>query len=67
MRGSPESVQVKFSAIEIKIQFTILSENFESDFRLLMNDLSNLLEQKNLWRRTIYIKLKSKIWIWTIN
>ena len=61
MRGSPESVQVKFSAIEIKIQFTILSENFESDFRLLMNDLSNLLEQKNLWRRTIYIKLKSKI------
>ena len=29
MRGSPESVQVKFSAIEIKAQFTILSENFE--------------------------------------
>ena len=49
MRGSPESVQVKFSAIEIKIQFTILSENFESDFRLLMNDLSNLLEWKNLF------------------
>ena len=29
MRGSPESVQVKFSAIEIKVQFTILSEYFE--------------------------------------
>ena len=29
MWGSPESVQVKFSAIEIKVQFTILSENFE--------------------------------------
>ena len=28
-RGSPESVQVKFSAIEIKVQFTILLENFE--------------------------------------
>ena len=26
MRGSPESVQVKFSAIEIKVQFTILLE-----------------------------------------
>ena len=55
MRGSPESVQVKFSAIEIKVQFTILLENFEEDFRLLMNDLSNLLERKNLWRRTIQI------------
>ena len=53
MRGSPESVQVKFSAIEIKVQFTILLENFEQDFRLLTNDLSNLLKQKNLWRRTI--------------
>ena len=53
MRGSPESVQVKFSAIEIKVQFTILLENFEEDFRLLMNDLSNLLERKNLWRGTI--------------
>ena len=42
MRGSPESVQVKFSAIEIKVQFTILLENFEEDFRLLMNDLTNL-------------------------
>ena len=55
MRGSPESVQVKFSAIEIKVQFTILIENFEQDFRLLMNDLSNLLERKNLWRGTIQI------------
>ena len=55
MRGSPESVQVKFSAIEIKVQFTILLENFEQDFRLLMNDLSNLLERKNVWRGTIQI------------
>ena len=55
MRGSPESVQVKFSAIEIKVQFTILLENFEKNFRLLMNDLSNLLERKNLWRGTIQI------------
>ena len=35
-------MQVKFSAIEIKVQFTILLENFEEDFRLLMNDLTNL-------------------------
>ena len=55
MRGSPDSVQVKFSAIEIKVQFTILIENFEQDFRLLTNDLSNLLERKNLWRGTIQI------------
>ena len=55
MRGSPESVWVKFSAIEIKVQFTILLENFEEDFRLLMNDLTNLLERKNLWRGTIQI------------
>ena len=55
MRGSPESVQVKFSAIEIKVQFTILLENFEQNFRLLMNDFSNLLERKNLWRGTIQI------------
>ena len=55
MRGSPESVQVKFSAIEIKVQFTVLLENFEQDFRLLTNDLSNLLERKNLWRGTIQI------------
>ena len=55
MWGSPESVQVKFSAIEIKVQFTILLENFEQDFRLLTNDLSNLLERKNLWRGTIQI------------
>ena len=38
---SPESVQVKLIATEIKIQFTILLENFEQDFRLLTNDLSN--------------------------
>ena len=55
MRGSPESVQVKFSAIEIKVQFTVLLENFEQDFRLLTNDLSNSLERKNLWRGTIQI------------
>ena len=55
MRGSPESVQVRFSAIEIKVQFTILLENFEQDFRLLRNDLWNLLERKNLWRGTIQI------------
>ena len=48
-------MQVKFSAIEIKVQFTILLENFEQDFRLLTNDLSNLLERKNLWRGTIQI------------
>ena len=58
MQGSPEAVQVKFSAIEIKVQFTMLLENFEQDFKLLMNDLSNLLGRKNLWRRTIYIKTK---------
>ena len=58
MRGSPEAVQVKFSAIEIKVQFTMLLENFEQDFKLSMNDLSNLLGRKNLWRRTIYIKTK---------
>ena len=52
---SPESVQVKLSAIEIKVQFTQLLENFEQDFRLLMNDLSNLLERKNVWRGTIQI------------
>ena len=46
MRGSPEAVQVKFSAIEIKVQFTMLLENFEQDFKLLMNDLSNLLGRK---------------------
>ena len=60
MRGSPESVQVKFSAIEIKVQFTILLENFEQDFRLLMNDLSNLLERKNVWRGTIQITTEAE-------
>ena len=45
---SPESVQVKLSAIEIKVQFTPLLENFEQDFRLLMNDLSNLFIGRNI-------------------
>ena len=40
---SLESVQVKLSAIEIKVQFTLL---LEQDIRLLMNDLSNLLRAK---------------------
>ena len=43
---SLESVQVKLSAIEIKVQFTLLLESFEQDFRLLLNDLSNLLRAK---------------------
>ena len=43
---SLESVQVKLSAIEIKVQFTLLLGNFEQDFRLLMNDLSNLFRAK---------------------
>ena len=43
---SPESVQVKLIAFEIKIQFTILLENFEQDFRLLTNDLSNSFKTK---------------------
>ena len=60
MRGSPESVQVKFSAIEIKVQFTILLENFEKNFRLLMNDFSNLLERKNVWRGTIQITTEAE-------
>ena len=60
MRGSPESAQVKFSAIEIKVQFTILLENFEQDFRLLMNDLSNLLERKNVWHGTIQIRTEAE-------
>ena len=55
MRGSPESVQVKFSTIGKKAQFTILLENSEQDFRLLMNDLSNLPKRKNVWRGTIQI------------
>ena len=49
---------IKFSAIEIKVQFTILLENFEQDFRLLRNDLWNLLERKNLWRWSIQITTK---------
>ena len=60
MRGSPESVQVKFSTNGIKVQFTILLENSEQDFRLLMNDLSNLLERKNVWRGTIQITTEVK-------
>ena len=53
-------MQVKFSAIEIKVQFTILLENFEQNFRLLMNDLSNLLERKNVWRGTIEITTEAE-------
>ena len=60
MCGSPESVQVKFITIGIKVQFTILLENFEQDFRLLMNDLSNLLERKNVWRGTIQITTEAE-------
>ena len=60
MRGSPESVQVKLSTIGIKVQFTILLENFKQDFRLLMNDLSNLLERKNVWRGTIQITTEAE-------
>ena len=48
---SPESVQVKLSAIEIKVQFTPLQENFEQDFRLLMNDLLNLFRTKESMAR----------------
>ena len=43
---SLESVQVKLSAIEIKVQFTLLLESFEQDFRLLLNNLSNLFRAK---------------------
>ena len=57
-RGSPQSVQVKFSAIEIKVQVTILLENFQQNFRLLMNDL--LLERKNLRRGTIQITTEAE-------
>ena len=59
-RGSPQSVEVKFSAIEIKVQVTILLENFQQNFRLLMNDLSNLLERKNLRRGTIQITTEAE-------
>ena len=53
-------MQVKFSAIEIKVQFTTVLEDFEQNFRLLMNDLSNLLERKNLWRGTIQITTEAE-------
>ena len=53
-------MQVKFSAIEIKVQFTIVLEDFEQNFRLLMNDLSNLSERKNLWRGTIQITTEAE-------
>ena len=43
---SLESVQVKLSAIKIKVQFTLLLESFEQDFRLLLNNLSNLFRAK---------------------
>ena len=47
-------MQVKFSTIGKKVQFTILLENSEQDVRLLMNDLSNLLKRKNVWRGGVY-------------
>ena len=40
---SLQSVQVKVSAIEIKVQFILLLENFEQDIRLLMNDFVKLI------------------------
>ena len=48
---SPESVQVKPSAIEIKVQVTPLLENSKQDFRLLMNDFSNLFSTKESMAR----------------
>ena len=48
---SPGSVQVKLSAIEIKVQFTPHHKNFERDFRLLVNDLSNLYRTKESMAR----------------
>ena len=48
---SPKSEQVKLSAIEIKVQFTLLLGNFEHDSRLLMSDLSNLLRAKESMAR----------------
>ena len=50
-RLSPESVQVKLSAFEIKVKFTILLENYGQDFRLIMNDLSNLFRAKESMAR----------------
>ena len=44
-------MQVKLSAIEIKVHFTILLENCGEDIRLLMNDLSNLLRTKESMAR----------------
>ena len=44
-------MQVKLSAIEIKVQITLLLENFEQDIRLLMNDLSNLFRAKESMAR----------------
>ena len=43
VRLSPESAQVKLSATEIKFQFTILWENYDTE---LHNDLSNLFRAK---------------------
>ena len=51
VRLSPESAQVKLSAIEIKVKFTILLENYGQDFRLIMNDLSNLFRAKESMAR----------------
>ena len=39
-------MQVKLSAIEIKVEFPPLQETFEQDFSLLMNDFSNLFRTK---------------------
>ena len=44
VRLSPESAQVKLSAIEIKFQFTIFWENNGQNF--IINDLSNLFRAK---------------------
>ena len=54
-------MQVKLNTIEIKVQFTILLENFEQDFRLLMNDCSNLFRTKESLARNYSVNNWSKI------
>ena len=44
-------MQVKLSAIEIKVEFPPLQETFEQDFSLLMNDFSNLFSTKESMAR----------------
>ena len=44
-------MQVKLSAIEIKVEFPPLQETFEQDFSLLMNDFSNLFRRKESMAR----------------